>query len=358
MAASSANPLERSGRYSVAFAREYWYVACRSRELGSRPRATTLLGVPLVLFRDAERRPAALLDRCAHRNVPLSLGRTVGARIECGYHGWQYDRDGECRRVPALAGESETRGRRVPAYRAIERQGYVWIYASTAAAPRTEPFSFPYLDRSPYASVRFETSVEATAHAALENVLDVPHTAFLHGGLFRGGRQNEVTATLRRWHDRVEAEYVGEPRPAGLAGRLLAPRGGVVTHVDRFRLPSVAEVEYRLGERSHLVATTVATPVEDFVTRLFSVVSFRLPLPAPLVRLVVTPIARRIFAQDAEILRRQTDTVRRFGGEEYASTEVDLLGPHVWSLMKKAEEGSLAAPSDRPSFEKTVRLLV
>ena len=75
----------------------------------------------------------------------------------------------------------------------------------------------------------------AGLHAALENTLDVPHTAFLHGGLFRGGRPPvDIEVVVRHTADGVEAEYLGEPRPPGLAGRILAPEGGVVTHVDRF----------------------------------------------------------------------------------------------------------------------------
>src|SRR5439155_571682 len=123
-------------------------------------------------------------------------------------------------------------------------------------------------------------------------------TALLDRGLFRGGARHEVTAVVRRFADRVEAEYVGEPRPSGLAGRLLAPEGGTVAHVDRFVLPSISQVEYRLGERSHLAITNALTPETEFSTRIHSVISFRLPLPGPLVRALVSPVARRIMAQD------------------------------------------------------------
>ena len=79
----------------------------------------------------------------------------------------------------------------------------------------------------------------------------MPHTLFLHGGLFRTAeRRNDIEVIVRRREDGVEAEFVGEPRPSGIVGRLLAPGGGVVEHVDRFILPSVAQVEYRLGDAS------------------------------------------------------------------------------------------------------------
>lgn len=358
MESSSLGPAA-TGRYSVARVVDCWYVVCRSAELGRRPIARTVLGTPMALFRGAEGRAAALLDRCAHRNLPLSRGRVVDGRIECAYHGWQYDGGGICRLVPALSEPSEGPARCVRTFPTAEQQGYVWVWFGADGSARGGPFSFPHVDDPRYASARFEFEVEATVYATLENMLDVPHTAFLHRGLFRGGRRSEVIAVVRRWSDRVEAEYVGEPRPSGLIARVLAPgTDAAVSHVDRFILPSIAQVEYAIGDRSHLLVTNVLTPVDDFVTRFYSVVSFRLPLPAALVRLIVTPIARRIFRQDAAILRLQTDAVRRFGGEQYASTDVDLLGPHMWRLLRQAEQGSVPAAGEEPEVEKRVRLLV
>ena len=54
-----------------------WYVLCRSGELRQKPLSRTLFSQPIVLFRQKNGAPGALLDRCAHRNVPLSLGRVV-----------------------------------------------------------------------------------------------------------------------------------------------------------------------------------------------------------------------------------------------------------------------------------------
>jgi hypothetical protein len=180
----------------------------------------------------------------------------------------------------------------------------------------------------------------------------------LHGGLFRSAtsKRHEIEVVIRRWHDRVEAEYIGEPRPPGLAGRLLAPGGGVVTHFDRFILPSIVQVEYRLGDRSHLCVTSALTPVADFHTRLFAVTSFRLPLPGWLVALFLRPLALRIFQQDAVMLKRQTETIRQFGGEQYMSTEIDVLGPHIYRLLKQAERGEREAAAE--PFTRTLRMLI
>jgi phenylpropionate dioxygenase-like ring-hydroxylating dioxygenase large terminal subunit len=356
------------GRYSVVRLPRYWYVACLSADLKTGPVPRTVLGTPLALFRDAAGRAVALLDRCPHRNVPLSLGRTRDGCVECRYHGWRFDGEGACRAVPGLDGEPDRRGRRTTAFATAEQDGLVWVWAEAkpddgaAGGADGRPGRRPPPPRlrcagdPSYVTVLRSRRVTATLHAALENTLDVPHTAFLHGGLFRGGRDPvEVEVVVRHGADRVEAEYLGEPRPEGLAGRILAPEGGVVSHVDRFILPSIAEVEYRLGDH-HLVVTSAFTPVGDFDTALHAAVSLRVRLPAPVVRAVLTPIANRIFAQDAEILRRQAESVQRFGGEHFASTELDVLGQHILRMLRRAERGE---DGDAPlPAEQRVRMRV
>lgn len=334
-----------AGRTAPEAPRAFWYVACLSAELGRRPLARTVLGEPLVFFRGGRGAPAALADRCPHRNVPLSMGRAVdGGLLECCYHGWRFDGDGACRLVPGLVGDDpDRRARRVAAYPVEELDGLVWVWPEADRPPLGRPPRMPQVGAPGYATVRHAASLGTTLHAALENTLDVPHTAFLHRGLFRGGRDPvEVEVVVREGEDRVEAEYVGEPRPEGLAGRVLAPEGGVVTHFDRFILPSLAQVEYRLGA-NHLLTTTAFTPAAEGELRLHATVTYRLRVPAAVVRPLVTPIARAILAQDARILRAQAHNEGRFGGEQHSSTELDVLGQEILRLLRRAGRGEAGA---------------
>jgi phenylpropionate dioxygenase-like ring-hydroxylating dioxygenase large terminal subunit len=333
---------------------DQWFIACPSRDLAGTPLACTIQDVPLVLFRDGAGRAAAFLDRCPHRNVPLSAGRVADGLLECGYHGWRFDADGACRLVPALADEADRKARRATTHAVREQDGFVWVYSTPDAAPMREPYRFPAVDGR-YATIRRDVLLPGPLRHALENALDVPHTAFLHGGLFRTvGRRNDVEVIVRRTGDGVEAEYVGEPRPSGIVGRLLAPGGGVVEHFDRFLMPSIAQVEYRLGEGSHLLNTSAMTPISAFETRVWAVIQLRLPIPAGLVAPLVTPLAMRILRQDAAILARQSDAIRRFDGERFTSTEIDVVGPHIWKLLAAA-----AAGGDAPgSFEHRVTMRV
>jgi phenylpropionate dioxygenase-like ring-hydroxylating dioxygenase large terminal subunit len=319
------------------------------------------MGAPLCLFRDGDGRPAAMVDRCPHRNVPLSLGRLHGGLLECAYHGWRFDRAGACRAVPGLCAEDpDRRGRAAETVPSSEQDGFVWVWTGDAAPPGGPPFRFPCVDDPAYDTVRRSLRSAGTVHAVAENALDVPHTAFLHGGLFRGaGRAPvEIEVVVRSAADRIEAEYVGEPRPPGVAGRILAPGGGVVQHWDRFILPSIAQVEYRL-EDNHLLVTSALTPVTATETRLHSAVTFSLRVPHALIKTLLPPLAGLIFAQDARILRRLAETIDRFGGEQFASTEIDVLGQGILRLLRRAERGEAGTgPSDEPPAERRLRMRI
>jgi phenylpropionate dioxygenase-like ring-hydroxylating dioxygenase large terminal subunit len=332
-------PPETRGRASVARVPRAWYVAAFSRELRDKPIARTVLGIPLAVFRRSDGTPAAVLYRCPHRNAPLSEGAVAGDCVQCPYHGWEFEGAGACTKVPGLLSEAPSRGRRVLAFPAMERDGFVWVWTDSEHAPDREPFPFPLAGAEGYTTVRRMVEAEGTMHAVIENALDVPHTAYLHKGLYRGvAEPNEIEVVVRRETDHVEAEYIGEPRPEGVLGRFLSPSGGLVIHFDRFILPSIIQVEYSIGDDVHVMVTGACTPVDDFRTRLYADVKVRSRVPGWLIRLA-TPLGLRVFKQDADMLALQTDNIRRFGGEHFESTEIDVLGGHIWRLLRQAERG-------------------
>jgi phenylpropionate dioxygenase-like ring-hydroxylating dioxygenase large terminal subunit len=329
-----------------------WYPACWSERLRRRPVAGALRGRPLVLFRGADGAASALVDRCPHRSAPLSAGR-VGARgLECGYHGWTFDGEGRCVHVPGLVGEPDAKGRRAQAHAARERDGLVFVWGAPGEEPEGEPPAAPHEGDRSFTTLRHEIGLQASLRDAIENVLDVPHTAVLHRGLFRSGsRPHPITAVVRRRRGGVEAEFLGEPRPTGLAGRVLAPRGGVVTHVDRFAWPATAQVEYAIGDDVRLVSTSFLLPEGPRRTRLFAVIRYRAGLPGRLLLPVIAPIAWLILRQDARMLAATTRNLERCGGGRRSSTELDLLGADVARLLRDGP----SEPPDEPERRVTFR---
>ena len=297
-----------------------------------------------MLFRDATGAPSALLDRCPHRNVPLSAGRMADGLLECGYHGWRFDGTGACRLVPALATEPDRKARRA---RCIRRRAgrFVWVYSTPDVTPIRQPYAFPKVDDR-YATIRRSVTMPGPMRHALENALDVPHTAFLHGGLFRTAeRKNEIEVRIHRHPDGAE--------PSSSASRGRRASSAVCCHRAAASSSTSTASSCRASPRSSTGSEREPSPqhLRDDAGHCErdarvggdpAAAAHAEPVIAP----IVTPIAMRILRQDASILRLQAKAIQRFGGEDFTSTEIDVLGPHIWKLLAAASSGDAPAPFD------------
>ena len=79
-----------------------------------------------------------------------------------------------------------------------------------------------------------------------------------------------------------------------------------------------------------------------------------MPLPKWLYGRYVAGKVDQVLRQDRDALRAQTEAIRRFGGERYASTELDLMGPEILRMLRQAERG---LARDENVAEKRVRFL-
>lgn len=321
---------------SVAVPRPAWYPAATSAELGRRkPVSLSLMDAPLVAFRGRDGRAGVLADRCPHRNAPLSLGRVVGDGLQCPYHGWCFGSGGECTAIPGLsAAVSERRG--VSSHATVEQDGIVWFWSEPDVPGVGAPYALP--DLGPRSrQVSFHLDIAATMHAAIENTLDVPHTAFLHRGLLRGAAPSVIRAVRRPIPGGVEVQYFGEPFGIGF---IRPPSNTELEHHDRFLLPCIAQVEYRAGPWLQIVNTVVHLPMSATCTRTWFVLRAASDrLPSRVVEAVIRLQGPHVAKQDARMLAAQTSNVQRFGGESYSSTEMDLFGTAVWRLLRAAERG-------------------
>ncbi|MEV6842338.1 Rieske 2Fe-2S domain-containing protein [Actinoplanes sp. NPDC051411] len=107
---------------------EWLSVACDD-EVGTRPMAVTAHGVPLMLWRpEAGAEPVVFADRCPHRLVPLSAATNNDGRLQCAYHGWEFDAAGACVALPSQEGAAPPRAS-LPAVRTRIHGGQVQVAA-------------------------------------------------------------------------------------------------------------------------------------------------------------------------------------------------------------------------------------
>ena len=135
--------LTRTGRGRPAgeVLRRYWQPAALVEELdGERPVVpVTLLGERLVLFRDNEGELGLIGRHCLHRGADLCFGRREDNGLRCPFHGWHYDRNGQCVEQPGEPEGSRMHERiRTTSYPVVEKNGIVFAYMGP-----DEPPGFP-----------------------------------------------------------------------------------------------------------------------------------------------------------------------------------------------------------------------
>lgn len=163
------------------FLKSCWYVAGFAHDFAEALKPRTILGLPIVLYRDGAGRPVALSDRCVHRSFPLSKGRREGDTIVCGYHGLRYGADGRCLEIPGQSGVPSGIG--VKSYPVREQGPLVWIWMGKDAPAPDLPLQDWVTDPLwPASNAYFH--LQANYIALHENLLDLTHLSFLHAGTF------------------------------------------------------------------------------------------------------------------------------------------------------------------------------
>src|ERR1700739_3131195 len=124
--------------------RRYWQAALLSAEVGETggapARVGRLLGEDLVAFRATDGRIGLIDAYCRHRRAPLFFGRNEECGLRCVYHGWKFDRAGNCVDMPSEpAGTTLQAKVKLLAYPCVEKGGVVWTYMGPKEQQPPEP---------------------------------------------------------------------------------------------------------------------------------------------------------------------------------------------------------------------------
>jgi len=179
---SQSNPLDSPGEARLHESmRHFWHPVMFASQLQDKPEAVTLLGEQLVVARMAGA-VRCFLDLCPHRGTALSLGWLEGDQLRCAYHGWTYGPDGACTSIPSRFGAVIPSRARTPAYRAMEKNGLIWV--SLAAEPVLPVPDFPQFSQSAFRCIEVPPYLwETSAPRRIENYVDVSHLAWVHDGV-------------------------------------------------------------------------------------------------------------------------------------------------------------------------------
>ena len=266
----------------------------------------------IAVYRTESGTLRALEDACLHKGVALSLGTVENERIVCAYHGWEFDGEGRCVRIPYLPPERKCPKARIRAFPVRERYGIVWVFpgepdlAADSALPEV-----PEYDDPDWLVVQIPAHFLAHFAICNENTMDVFH-GHLHKGL--QGWFDPVLTKLERDSGRALAEY--EVKYKGRLAKLL----GIAKSGNEVNRRTVS-IEYAYPHyRNSMEGTSslylMRLPVSSRETRSYSLMFLKPSLPSWLWRPFRKTVARvlwrvllkRFLDQDKEMIESEQET--------------------------------------------------
>jgi phenylpropionate dioxygenase-like ring-hydroxylating dioxygenase large terminal subunit len=188
----------------IGLSPDFWHPIAQSKDLKrGKAIAASFAGEPIVLVRTESGDVFALEDRCAHRQMPLSLGVVIGEHIKCCYHAWTFNKSGRCT-VPYLP-----KGVEIPhgvrAYPCREASGFIFVFPGELARADEVPFpELPALESPTYRCMLFAQQTKCHYSFMHENLMDMNHQ-FLHRRVT--GNIKATHLATRQGDDYVEVDY-------------------------------------------------------------------------------------------------------------------------------------------------------
>lgn len=252
--------------------RRFWYAACFADAVADGPVERTVLGQELVLWRPAPGGPVSVaLNRCAHRDAPLSRGWVKDCHLVCPYHGWEWDAEGRTQRIPQFPTAPHPTRSGLTMVRSQERHGMVWVCLAgddeggpIAGIPDVPQFGDPAWRVVP----ELEWHFDCTAMHLVENNADPGHVAFVHRNTFGNPDNAELTeATVERtpFGLRTHSEVPVESRPGEVGST-------VRSTVTEVHLPFAMHLHITYPDGLQHVMVKAITPVDDVSCTILQVV--------------------------------------------------------------------------------------
>lgn len=315
----------------------FWYVVAQSEQLKSHQvLSRQVLGEWLAIFRGANGQAIALQDRCIHRHSRLSCGAVRDGNLQCPYHGWVYNDLGQVVAVPAedeqFCPSPRLQAKRYPT---CEQEGFIYVCLTEPVQP---PFAMPYYGKSGWHRVRVIHRFANNVTNCAENFIDIPHTVYVHLGVFRKPQRQKIEMTVTRSKGTVTADYRNETNNLGWWSQFLNPKQERVFHSDRFFMPNITSVEYKFGHNRHLFITSQSVPETDTSTMVYTEAAFNYGIWSKLAIPFVWFTAKRIIGQDVKILKIQQDVISKYG-TKFAHTPADTIHVFVESIREAIASG-------------------
>ncbi len=297
---------------SESLLKNVWYVAALSSQIKKESFITRIIqNEPLIIVRNSVGELYALKDICPHRGIPFSYGRLVQNEVECPYHGWTFNNDGVCTKIPSLCEgqDLDCRKIKVKKYPVREQQGIIWIFFGdknfdVEKAPEIPLMKALANDVKPNV-IEIEKFPCHIDHAVI-GLMDPAHGPYIHKSWL--WRSEKTAYEKRKKFAPVPFGFQmvrHQPSKNSKAYKIL---GGAPTTEITFTLPSVRIEHIQVGSRN-LYSFTGLTPVNEKETIIHQLLYWDMPwltLMTPFVK----KFANFFLHQDINAVSKQQDGLK------------------------------------------------
>ena len=256
-------PLKQEQAYPF----EHWWIAAQSSEVGRKILGRTILNQRVVLFRTNDGAAVALAGHCPHRNYPFEKSELVGDALQCGYHGFTFDRAGSCIAIPSQGAVPPHAA--VRRYPLVERGGVIWIWTGTAHTADAQ--LLPNLDDIGLGGAGWAlehhpmVTIKSRYTLLIDNLLDLNHVTFIHKDTIPGAKAIvHIPVEIVETDQSLNARRVGRDLPGNPLLRQQFPDydGNVDQHFDaEYYGPSLI----RTGGTIYAAGTSRALGIQNFI---------------------------------------------------------------------------------------------
>ncbi|KAL3650940.1 Protein TIC 55, chloroplastic [Castilleja foliolosa] len=191
---------------------EEWYPLYLTKNVpDDAPLGLTVFDKQVVLYRDGNGELRCHEDRCPHRLAKLSEGQLFDGRLECLYHGWQFEGNGKCVKIPQLsAGAKIPQSACVKTYEIKDSQGVIWIWMSHKTPPKPEKIPhFENFDRPGFRDISMIHELPYDHSILLENLMDPAHVPISHDRTDFTAKREDATSLFFEVTERTDRGFAG-----------------------------------------------------------------------------------------------------------------------------------------------------
>ncbi len=268
----------------------------------------------IVLGRQSDGSVFGLKNICPHRGVPLSHGNFDGKEIECCYHGWFFNGNGVCTKIPSLGDSPDFDIEKVKVfkYQVKEINGNIWIYIPPTFRMNYEVnqeaiADFPLSENNAFKYVSTH-QLECDLDNAVIGLIDPAHVPNVHASWWWRSKKKQKKKQKKFIPSKLG--FVMAAHKPGSNSKVYNIFKGKIQVEITFSIPGIRVEHIKYGEKGKkIVLLTALTPITENHTELNQFLYTNIPLVKILFPFL-RPIGKIFINQDVQVIRKQKEGLK------------------------------------------------